>query len=399
MSTIFTDEKLWRSEWEKWHEANKNDKICARCLYHEKIPSISFNSDGVCNYCEMQDQLKYQYQTTAGYKKFKEIVSDIKRKGSRKKYDVIVGVSGGCDSSYLLYLAHDFGLRALAVHFDNTYNSCVAVENIDCMLKGLNIELWTHVVNNDLFDDLYRSFLLAGVIESDAPSDIGLATTLNMAAQKYGVQYIFEGHSFNTEGVSPLGWSYMDAKYIQSVHKQYGQNSMKGFPNLWFSAQLKWMLINQIKKIRPLWYIDYNKEATKKFLNENFGWKWYGGHHLENQISSFGHSYYMPRRFRVDQRVNGYSGMIRSKQMTKEEGTKLIHEAPTPDLEAVVLIKKRLKLSDDEFIKIMQQPHRTYKDYKTYKPLFEKLRPFFYLLAKMELIPMSFYLKYTAKDM
>ena len=143
---------------------------------------------------------------------------------------MIVGVSGGCDFTYLLWLAKDLGLRPLAVHFDNTWNSMVAVENIHDALKALDVDLYTYVVDNKEYDDIYRSFLKAGVPDTEAPTDIGLASTLNIACEKYGVKYIFEGHSFRTEGISPLGWIYMDGKYIQSVQQQFGTVPFNNFP-------------------------------------------------------------------------------------------------------------------------------------------------------------------------
>src|SRR5205823_276035 len=153
------------------------------------------------------------------------------------------------DSSYLLWLVKEkLGLRPLAVHFDNTWDSTIAVENIRGVLEQLQIELETYVVDNEEYDDIYRSFLLAGVPDIEPPTDIGLATVLYRVAAKHGVQYIFEGHSFRTEGISPLGWLYLDARYIQSIHSQFGTVPMRTFPNLWFSSFLYWTGMRRIKK-------------------------------------------------------------------------------------------------------------------------------------------------------
>lgn len=283
---IFTDESAWEEEWQC--RQMKTQKRCIRCLYHEGIPGIYFNTRGICNYCEMHDQLMLQYQGDAGKTEFDDIVKKIKKDGRHKQYDVIVGVSGGADSSYMIHLAKEMGLRPLAVHFDNTWNSTIAVENINNVLDKLNVQLWTHVVDNNEYNDLYRAILKAGVPDLEAPTDLALAATLNTAAIKHGVKYIFEGHSFKTEGISPLGWLYMDAKYIHSMHKQYGTlKNLPTYPYMWLSKQLKWMLWNHLKKIRPFWYIEYDKEAAKKLLSEKFGWQWYGGHHLENRITNF----------------------------------------------------------------------------------------------------------------
>jgi len=194
--------------------------ICSRCIYDDHIPYITFDSEGVCNYCHQSEQLEEEYPTgEEGWEKLVNIAKKIKHEGRKKPYDVVIGVSGGCDSSYMVYLAKKLGLRPLAAHFDNTWNSKIAVENINNVLSSLKVDLFTHVVDNREYCDILRSFLKASVPEIDNPSDIGLATTHYLACAKYGIKYIFEGHCFRTEGISPHGWFYMDAKYIQSVQK------------------------------------------------------------------------------------------------------------------------------------------------------------------------------------
>ena len=371
---------------------------CSRCLYDEHTPAISFDADGVCSYCHVHDRLDAEHPTgPEGDAILRRTADRIRRQGRGKPFDVVVGISGGCDSSFLVYKAKELGLRPLAVHFDNTWNSTTAVENIHNVLKALDVELYTYVVDNEEYDDLYRSFFEAGTPDLECPTDIGLAAVLYRAAEQYGIRYIYEGHSFRTEGVSPLGWIYMDARYIHDVQRRYGTRPLKTFPNLWFWSQMKWMVWKRIRKIRPLYHIDYQKEPTKKFLTDSFGWKWYGGHHLENRITCFYHTYYIPRRFGVDQRASGYSALVRSGQMTREEGLRLLREPPGVDFELVDMIKKRLGFSDEEFDRVMTQPRRTYRDFRTYKRLFERLRPLFWVLSRSELIPKSFYIKYTSK--
>lgn len=374
-------------------------KRCTRCLYDETTPAINFDTDGVCNYCAMHDHLEATYPNDhRGEKILKEMVEKIKYDGRKKPYDVIVGVSGGCDSSFLLVKAKEMGLRPLAAHFDNTWNSTIAVENIHNVLNALDIDLYTHVVNNEEYDDIYRSFFKAGVPDIEAPTDIGLATTLYQAAAKHGVKYIFEGHSFRTEGVSPLGWLYMDGKYIHSVQKQYGRMRLKTFPNLWFWSFMNWTAIKGIKKIRPLYYIDYQKEAVKKYLAKHFHWQWYGGHHLENRFTAFYHTYFLPRRFDVDQRLNGYAALIRSSQLSRNAGLSKVMEGPKHDERLVEMVKKRLGFSDSEFEALMNLPKRTFREFRTYKKRFERLRPMFWLMAQLDLVPRSFYLKYTSTN-
>lgn len=397
---VFNDESLWQKKWVE--QKDKISQYCARCVYDDLTPGIIFDSKGVCNYCHQHDDLISQYcgkDNQAGITAFDAIVNKIKHEGRGKKYDVLVGVSGGCDSSYLIKLAKEKGLRPLAVHFDNTWNSTIAVENINNVLSKENVELWTHVVDNEEYDDLYKAILAAGVPDLEAPTDLALASTMNMAAAKYGVKYIFDGHSFKSEGLSPLGWLYMDAKYVMDMYKKFGNGRrLKSYPHMWLHRQLKWMLLNRLKKIRPLWYLPYDKPVVKTMLEKEYGWQWYGGHHLENRMTAFYHTYFLPRRFGIDQRTNGFSALIRSEQMDRATALAELKAPPACDLDLVEMILKRWNLTEENFYELMSLPIKKYTDYNSYKPTFEKMRPFFYLMAKAELIPMSFYLKYTSKQ-
>lgn len=377
-----------------------NKLICTRCIYDDSVPNISFDGEGVCNYCRQIDELEAEYPTgREGEARIQKLVDEMKAAGLGKKYDAVIGVSGGCDSSYLVHQMKEvYGLRLLAAHFDNTWNSTIATENIHNVLDKLGVDLFTIVVDNKEYDDIYRSFFKAGVKDLESPTDIGLATTLYKAAEKFGIKYMIEGHSFRTEGVAPLGWIYMDGKYIESVHRQFGRVPMKSFPNLWLRDQLKWMLFGGIKKIRPLYYMDYDKEAAKKLLIEKYGWQWYGGHHLENRFTAFYHSYFLPTRWSIDFRIAGYSAYCRNGWMTREEALQLMNEPPHIEAGLVNFVKKRLGFSEEEFERLMTMPKKTYKDYVTYKKTFERMRPFFWLMYKMDLIPKSFYMKYTARS-
>jgi N-acetyl sugar amidotransferase len=374
--------------------------ICSRCIYDDTVPNISFDHEGVCNYCRQIETLEKEYPMGAeGEARLRKIVDEMRAAGRGKKYDAVIGVSGGCDSSYLVHQMKEvYGLRLLAAHFDNTWNSTIATENIHNVLDKLGVDLFTIVVDNKEYDDIYRSFFKAGVRDIDCATDIALATTLYRAAEKFGIKYMIEGHSFRTEGVAPLGWVYMDGKYIQSVHRQFGKLPMKTFPNLWLYKQLQWMLFGRIKKIRPLYYMNYDKEAAKKLLAEKYGWQWYGGHHLENRFTAFAHSYFFPRRWNMDFRIAGYSAYCRNGWMTREEALRLMAEPPHLEAGLLEFLKKRLSFSDEEFESLMTMPKKSYKDYSTYKQAFERMRPFFWLMYKMDLIPKSFYMKYTVKQ-
>lgn len=370
-------------------------KTCSRCIYDEKIPGITFDDKGVCNYCKQHDELERQYPSgRKGKKILLQIAEKIKKDGKGKKYDCVVGVSGGCDSSYLLYVAKEImGLRPLAVHFDNTWNSMTAVENLHRVLKKLDIELYTYVVDNKEFDDMAKSMLKASIPEVDALSDIGLITTLYMAAEKHKVKYLFDGHNFRTEGVGPPGWFYFDGKYIQDIHKRFGTLKMKTFPNLWLWRFVKYLLLNYTR-VAPLSYFNLDKEEIKAFLNRQYGWKWYGSTHMDNRFAAYNH-YLLNTKFDRDFRVLELSAMVRAGQKTRKEALQKIKEKPTYLPGLVDEAKKRFGLSDKEYDDIINLPVKSHKDYKTYKPMFKAMRPFFWLMLKAKRIPESFYEKYT----
>jgi N-acetyl sugar amidotransferase len=374
-------------------------QTCERCLYDSRIPGIKFDQAGICSYCKLHDSLNSSYPTgELGAQQLERIATRMKQASHGAKFDCIVGVSGGCDSSFLVHKMVDLGLRPLAVHFDNTWNSPIATNNIYTVLDTLDVELETYVVDNREYDDLYRAFLLAGVRDVDSQTDIGLMATLYAAAEKHGVRYIVEGHSFRTEGVAPLGWLYMDGRYITSVHEAFGTRPLTTFPNMPFWRFLKWATVSGLKRFRPLYYLDYNKEATKRFLTDTYGWDWYGGHHLENRFTAFYHTYFMRRRFGLDNRVIELSARVRDGQLSRDEGAQELAEERAFDPELIAMVKKRLEFTDEEFEAMMAAPRRHYSDYPTYKRTFERMRPFFWLLYKLDRVPESFYVKYCRPD-
>ncbi|MDK2042319.1 N-acetyl sugar amidotransferase [Aliarcobacter butzleri] len=371
-------------------------KICSKCIYDERVSYISFDENGVCNYCHQLENLKNDYgtATTKGEKQFIKIIEQIKKDGKNKKYDCIIGVSGGTDSSYMLYLAKQWGLRPLAVHYDNTWNSAIATENIRKVLTALDIDLYTHVTDNKEADDIFRSFFYADVAEIEASTDLALAEVMYRAAWKYKVKYVLEGHSFMEEGITPVGRNYFDGKYIKSIHKMFGKLPMKSYPLMTITRFLFWSMFAKIQKIRPFWYIDYNKDDAKKFLEKEYDWKYYGGHHLENRMTAFFHSIYLPQKFNTDMRNNTLSALVRNGKRDRLEAWKEYNTPPHIEKDLLEYFKKRLELSDEEYEKIMTRKPKSWTEYPTYKKTFELLRPLFKILAKANLVPMSFYLKY-----
>ncbi len=373
----------------------KNIQICSRCVYDETVPRVSFDEHGVCNYCQLHDDLDARYPIgEEGERQLNAVAQEIRDSARGRKYDCIVGVSGGCDSSFLVIKLVELGLRPLAVHFDNTWNSPIATQNIYKVLNKLGVDLETYVVDNREYDDILRAFVLSGVKDIEAPTDLALAAVMYAAAEKYGLKYIVEGHSFRTEGIAPLDWNYMDGRYIRSVHQQFGSRTMKSYPNMTLTKFLWWIAFRGIKRIRPLYNTTYSKEDVKKHLAETYGWEWYGGHHMENRFTTFYISYYLPRRWNTDLRYLGHAALVRSGQLARAEALEELATPPDCPEDIVRLVKKRLDFDDAEFERVMKQPIRTWREFPNYKKTFERLRPFFAVLVKSGRVPESFYRKF-----
>jgi N-acetyl sugar amidotransferase len=368
---------------------------CNRCVLHTDIPSVKIGEDGTCNYCKVHDVWDKQYPIgEQGKKLLSKILDKVKKEGKNKDYDCIVGVSGGCDSSYLLTYLADYGMRPLPVHWDNNWNARVAEDNLRSVIQGLGLDSYRVGVDRKEYDDLCRSFLLASVPDADIPNDIALTTTLYLAAKRFNVKNIMIGHSFRTEGTAPLGWSYMDGGYIEDVHKTFGSIPLKTFPNLTWDRFKEFTMMG-LKRWRPLWYLNYDKEKVKTELHDRFGWEWYGGHHMENDYTIFVGNYLQPKKFGIDMRYIESSAFVRSGRMLRAVAMKELTRDPEVDEELVSSVLKRLQISDGLFIAIMQAPRLTHHDYNTYQGLFKENKEFFTNALKKKLIPETFYKKYV----
>lgn len=375
-------------------------KICNLCIYDSRVPGIYFDCDGICNYCAQIKEIKkiYGTGTPEGEFKLEKILDDIKKKGKRRRYDCIVGVSGGTDSSFLLMKAVEWGLRPLAVHYDNTWNTGLASANIFKLTSTLNIPLETYIVDNHEVDEIKKAFLKATVAEFDADTDLAFVQVLRMTAAKYRIKFILEGHSFQTEGVSPVGGNYLDGGYINDIVKKYSNKKIKNFPNLTFFQFLKWIIFYRQKFIRPLWYVSYDKDEAREELMSKIDWKYYGGHHLENRASSFAHTIWLPKKFNTDYRYLSLGAKVREGRMNRAEALQIMSSKPEVNQDLLNYVMKRLDLSEMELHEIFSSKNNHWSQFKTYKKRFEKMRAFFWLMMKFNLIPQTFYLKYCKKS-
>ena len=375
-------------------------QTCKRCLYDIDIPNISFDDKGICNYCHVHAELDRQYPTGAeGGIRLSKLVSEIKEAGKNKPFDVVIGVSGGRDSSYLLHLACGLGLRPIAAHYDNGWDTDIAKNNIKKLIDKLEVPYFSYRVRQEEVDDLIRAFLFSHTQDAEAPTDLALVKVLFNVARQYGIKYILDGHSFRTEGMAPLGWSYMDGRYVKSVHAAEGNVPLGTYPSLTMWDQV-WFAMCGIKRPRPLYHIDYNLEKVTSLLQKEYGWEWYGGHHLENTYTAFFDYYYRFNKLGYDGRVVELSALVRSGQMSRGEAIERLKQQSMDKYEEEKLlleIKHRLRLSEKEFAFIMSKaiPKKTNKDWPTYRTYFRLMKPLFYLMMKTKRIPDSFYIKYV----
>lgn len=341
-----------------------------------------------------------QYPLNAeGRKKLESFLKKIKQEGKGKEYDCVVGVSGGTDSTYLLYLARkEFGLRPIAVHFDNHWNSKIAEENMRKACEYLDVDLRVEKVDWEVFKDIQVSFLKASVPEAEIPTDLAALKTQYMLADELGINYVLNGHSFRNEGMAPLAWSNMDGRYLIDVHKTFGTREISSFPNLKLLEIINYTLIKGIKIAYLLDYIEYSKDEARKLMNKEFGWTYYGGHHLESLYTRWVSNHLLPRKFGIDKRFLQYSAQIRSNQITREIGINKIKEPLSNEEELTKQVIEKLGLAPSELEYIMKEPIKNFKDYKTYYYLLKTASSLIYFLSKTGLlgdIGLSFIEKYS----
>lgn len=368
---------------------------CSRCVLTNKVdPFIVFEPSGLCNHCQRYDKLLSTRVASPGNRKIElnKLVNKIKAAGRGHEYDCLVGVSGGVDSTFVAYKAKKLGLRPLAVHFDNGWNSELAVENIRKTLAALEIDLITHVVDWQEFRDLQLSFLKASVPDGEIPTDHGIDAFVWREAERLGIKYILSGMNFATESFSNPNWAYghSDWKYINAVHKRFGETRLRTFPHFNFIYLFYINFVRRVRIVSLLNYIEYNKDAAKELLKRDLAWTDYGGKHFESIYTRFFQGVVLPQKFDIDKRYGHFSDLINAGQMSKEKA-KLLLALPTYDTklqrEDRAYVVKKLRLSEEQFENIMSLPNRTFRDYPNSYSFVQLLRNGVNLLRKFGLYP------------
>jgi hypothetical protein len=352
-------------------------KECPRCLFDESIAHIGEHQ---CEYCDLHDELERQ----ANPLELKYIIKEIRIKGADKKYDCIMGISGGIDSSTLLYTAVKYwNLRPLVIHFDNHWNAPEAVHNMTQLVKLLGVDSITYTVNKEEYDRLNDAFLWAGVPDADIPNDIAMTKLMYDTAFKYGIKYILNGHDFRTEGSTPKGWTYMDAKYIQSVYNKYSGLRLQNYPLFTFKDQLFYAAMG-IKNVRPFHY-GFDRDSMEVEMKRLINWQDYGGKHCENVYTEFVGSFLLPEKFGIDKRIVYLAAQVRSGKLTKEQAKEQFSIKSEFDF-------SKLGSSAERMLRLVNIRKRDRSEFDRYD--FKKYKHLIWILAKLKVVPYTFYVKY-----
>ena len=346
---------------------------CVNGLWDESVPGIIFDDKGISNYAKMFIRFTELYpRGEKGLKEWEEWVKSIKKDGKNKKYDCIVGVSGGTDSCYLLYLAKKFNLRPLAVNLDNGFSSKTAVENIKKVTNALKIDLETFVIYYEEVKAVLRAYIKASLPWIDGPTDLAIKAALYQVAEREGVKYIFNGSDFRSEGKQPTEWTYSDARQLLYLLKKFEHIKLKSFPYYTIFQFIRFGYLKKIKMLRPYYYLDYEKRKAQEFLNNEYGWTYYGGHHHENIFTRFAISYWLPKKFGIDKRVITLSALVMNGEISRELALDELKQDPYDagemqyDKEYVL---KKLEMTNEEFEECFSKPNKYYYDYPSYMKL------------------------------
>lgn len=368
----------------------KEYKICTRCIMDTSDPYIEFDENGVCNHCRKYDMRAAKELTIGeeGKQKLNLIAENIKQDGRGKEYDCVIGVSGGVDSTMVALLVKKLGLRALAVHVDNGWNSELAVSNIEKTLKKLEIDLFTEVIDWEEFKDLQLSFLKASVANIEIPTDHAITSTLLRICREKNIKYLISGSNIETEAIMPSAWGYdwRDWRHISSLQKKFGKIKLKSYPHTTVLDFLNYFLIKKIKIVRPLNLINYRKKEAIETLQREIGWISYGTKHYESIFTRFFQGYILPVKFGFDKRRAHLSTLVCSGQMKREEALEeMKRDSYPPDLlrQDKEFVIKKLGLSEEEFEKIMKLPVKTYKDYPSNYVIFSNVVNFAGIIKKI----------------
>lgn len=350
---------------------SKDYQVCVRCVMDTSDANITFDHSGICSHCHnFESNIRpFWMPNTQGAEKLDRLLNEVRTQGAGKPYDCIIGLSGGVDSSYLATRLKSWNLRPLVVHVDAGWNSELAVKNIEQITTRLGFELETVVIDWEEMRDLQRAFLQAHVANQDIPQDHAFAASLVQQALKHKIKYVISGSNFATEGVLPQSWGYdaMDGDHIRSIQTSFGTRKLKKFPILSFRDYYVTML-EKLCFIEPLNLIPYDKESAIRMLEQDFGWRYYGGKHYESVWTRWYQAYYLPKKFGFDKRRAHLSSLIVAGSLTRDNALLELERPLYTDNQLAAdtaYIAKKLGYSVDELEMLVQAPGRHYSEFGT----------------------------------
>ena len=343
-------------------------------------PDITFDAEGHCNHCtDYVDRLaNLTYKQGTSERELATIVERIKAKGRGKEYDCVIGVSGGVDSCYAAYVVKSLGLRPLAVHMDNGWNSDTAVKNIKSVARTLGIDYQSVVLDWEEFRDLQLAFLRASLPEIETPTDIAIPAALHRVAAENRVRFIIMGGNYATEGILPRAWHYnaKDVRLLKAVHRRFGSGKLRTFPTFGFVKESYYKFVKGIRKVYVLNLVPYSKTDAMRKLQEELGWEYYGGKHYESKITGFVQSYILPVKFHIDYRRATLSSQICAGETTRDEAVEILKRPPFDAArvpEEKVYVAKKFGITLEEMDAILAAPPRTHRDYPNSERLLQLL--------------------------
>ncbi len=376
---------------------------CTRCVADRTVPGITFNDIGECSLCTFHDKLTEIYpENENSLQKLHARIDKIKQKGRNKKYDCIIGLSGGRDSTYLLYLAvKEWGLRPLAVHFNDGFDNPIAGENMLQAVRILGVDLRTITSDFRECKDLKIVDLKASTPLLNNGTDIGIGAALYSVAYKEKIKTIFYGQSYRTEGIRPIAWAYFDGDLVRSLHRKFGtiplkkwQPSQAGY-NLGVK-EMAFYTLNGIKTFAPFYYYPYVRKEADELLKQELNWQYPGAHYYDDLYWSL-ITYVHRVKFNIDFRKIAYSALIRSGQMERDFALNSLQERYVLEDEKVInLCIKRLGISREEFDSYMALPPKHFWDYPNSYSLLRLFKYPIWIGARLGFFTKIVYEKYFA---
>lgn len=352
-------------------------QICTKTIMDTSDSNIVFNIEGESDYyTNFKEVIEPSWHTDErGYNELMKTAEQIKKANKGKDFDCIIGLSGGLDSSYTSYIAKEvMGLRPLIFHVDAGWNTQQAVSNIEKLLNGLNLDLYTEVINWEEMKDLQVSFLKAQIPDQDLPQDTAFFSSLYKFATKYKVKYVLTGGNFSTECCrEPEQWGayLMDSTLINDIHRQFGKQPLKSFPIVdTITHKIYYNYFLGMKVFKPLNFVPYIKTDAEKLLEDKFGWEKFQHKHHESRFTRFYEDYWMPKKFGYEKRRAHFSSLILTGQMTRDEALVRISK---PEMSEEFLqqefeyVANKLDLTKLELQTIFEGENKTYRDYKNKK--------------------------------